>query len=210
MNIAIVGAGHVGGALARLWSPHAHQITIGLRSGPSDQRALPAGVRSATIPDAVRSAELVSLCVPWPSAEAAIHEAGDLTGKILVDATNPLLPDLSGLALGTSTSAAEQIAAWAPGARVVKAFNTIGAALLGNARFGAETADGFFCGDDVSAKNAVRSLIEQAGLAPLDVGPLSMARTLEPLALLWIDLAVRQKHQPSDFAFKLLHRTQKD
>jgi hypothetical protein len=116
-----------------------------------------------------------------------------------------LAPDLKGLVVGLTTSGAEQIAAWAPNARVVKAFNTIGAMNFGNARFGDSLADGFYCGDDGAAKTVARGLIEDAGFHPVDVGPLTNARLLEPLALLWIDLAVNQK-QGANHAFKLLRR----
>ena len=97
------------------------------------------------------------------------------------------------------------MAGWAPNARVVKAFNTIGAANYGNAQFGMQRADGFYCGDEQDAKNLAKQLIEETGLNPVDVGPLKNARLLEPLAMLWIDLAVNQKQGPNH-AFKLLRR----
>jgi hypothetical protein len=104
-----------------------------------------------------------------------------------------------------TTSAAETVAVWARTSRIVKAFNTIGAANYGNAQFGTERADGFYCGDDQDAKNVVKPLIEDIGLNPVDVGPLRNARALEPLALLWIDLAVNQGQGPNH-GFKLLRR----
>jgi len=189
-KIAVIGAGNVGGALARIWSAAGHEVKVG---GRGKNQAATAG------------AEIVALCVPWQAAEDAVRTSGDLSGAIIIDCTNPLLPDLSGLALGTTTSAAEQISVWAAGARVVKAFNTIGAACYGNAQFGAQRADGFYCGDDASAKNSVRELIADVGLDPADVGPLRNARYLEALAMLWIDLAVNQKQGPNH-GFKLLRR----
>jgi predicted dinucleotide-binding enzyme len=86
---------------------------------------------------------------------------------------------------------------WAQGAKVVKAFNTIGAADFGDAQFGAIRADGFYCGDDKAAKAEVRGLVESAGFEPSDVGPLKSARYLEAMAMLWIDLAVIQKQGPT-------------
>jgi predicted dinucleotide-binding enzyme len=203
MNIAILGAGNVGSALARLWAGQGHTVTFGLKPGSNPRNPMPAGVSAAAIPDAVAAAAVVTLCVPWPAAEAAVRSAGPLAGKVLIDATNPLKDDLSGLELGTTTSAAEQVAAWAGRTRVVKAFNTIGAMLYGNADIAGMRADGFYCGDDADAKREVATLITDAGLDPIDVGPLRMARALEPMALLWIDLAVRQK-RPLPFGFKLL------
>jgi predicted dinucleotide-binding enzyme len=88
---------------------------------------------------------------------------------------------------------------------VVKAFNTIGAGNYGKTEFAGTRADGFYCGDDAAAKDKVKPLIADIGLNPVDVGPLRNARLLEPLAMLWIDLAFNQKWGPNH-AFKLLRR----
>ena len=209
IKIAVLGAGNVGGALGRLWAGKGHLVTFGTPNPSSDKVAkllqTISGARAATNRDAAASADAVALCVPWPVAQEAIQSAGNLGGKILIDATNPLANDLSGLVVGLTTSAAEQVASWAPGAKVVKAFNTIGSMNYGNARFGAERADGFYCGDDHAAKAVVKQLIEDIDMEPLDVGPLRNARLLEPLAMLWIDLAVNQR-QGANHGFKLLRR----
>ncbi|PWU09911.1 MAG: F420-dependent NADP oxidoreductase [Terriglobia bacterium] len=191
MRIGILGAGNVGSALGRLWSAKGHQVVF--------------GKRGASNAEATAAAEVVVLSVPWPAAEEAVRSAGALAGKVLIDCTNPLSPDLKGLTVGLTTSAGEQVAAWAPSAKVVKAFNTIGAVNFGNARFGDQLADGYYCGDDAGAKSMAKQLIEDAGMTPVDVGPLRNARLLEPLAMLWIDLAVNQK-QGANHAFKLLRR----
>ena len=209
-SIAVLGAGNVGASLARVWAAAGHDVSFGLPNPQSEKaqaavKALAQKVRAATNKDAVLPARVVALCVPWPQAQEAIRSSGDLTGKVLIDCTNPLAPDLSGLAIGLTTSAAEQVAGWALGAKVVKAFNTIGAANFGNAQFGSEKADGYYCGDDAGAKATVRELVAAAGLDPVDVGPLRNARLLEPLAMLWIDLAVNQR-QGVNHAFKLLRR----
>jgi predicted dinucleotide-binding enzyme len=132
MKIAIIGAGNVGGTLGRIWAAKGHEVAFGIRR-PNDAKvqalvtATGKRARAASVKDAVTGADVVVLATPWSATEAAIKEAGELRGKVVVDATNPLKADLSGLAIGHSTSAAEQVAGWAPGARVVKAFNTIGA-----------------------------------------------------------------------------------
>jgi predicted dinucleotide-binding enzyme len=77
--------------------------------------------RSATLTEAVKAGEVALLATPWPAAQGALTGLGDLAGKVLMDATNPLLPDLTGLTLGTTSSAGEQVAIWARGAKVVKA-----------------------------------------------------------------------------------------
>jgi predicted dinucleotide-binding enzyme len=92
------------------------------------------------------------------------------------------------LSLGLTTSAAEPVAGWAQGAKAVKAFNSIGAVNSGNAKFGGELADGFYCGDDAAVKRLVKGLVQDAGMNPVDVGPLRNARWLEAMAMLWIDL----------------------
>ncbi len=151
MTIAIIGIGNVGGALARLWTSRGHNVWAGVRDTASERAQKlkqETGAQVATVADAVSKAEIVALCVPWPAAQASVREAGDCDGKILIDATNPLRNDLQALEVGTTTSAAETIAGWAPRARVVKAFNTIGASLFGNAQFDGLLADGYFCGDD--------------------------------------------------------------
>lgn len=125
------------------------------------------------------------------------------TCKVLIDTTNALLPDLSALALPGSTSAAGMIQTWQPTARVVKAFNTIGAAYLGNAQIDGMAADGFYCGDDANAKTIAAELIAETGMTPQDVGPLRNARSLEAMAMLWIDMALHQ-HRSGRFGFKLL------
>ncbi|SRR6266404_4139998 len=126
-------------------------------------------------------------------------------GKILIDCTNPLKPDLSGLSIGQSTSAAEQIADLAKGARVVKAFNTTGAGNMANPKFGPQDATMFICGDDGSAKATVVKLAEELGFEAVDAGPLLAARYLEPLAMLWIHLAFKMGWG-TNFAFKILKR----
>jgi predicted dinucleotide-binding enzyme len=204
-RIAVLGAGNVGGALGRIWLSKGHQIIFGVPDPRKTKRDVVAGAKITTNKEAVAQSEVVALSVPWQAAEDAIRDSGDLRDKILIDCTNPVAPDLKSLVLGTTTSAAETIATWARTSRIVKAFNTMGAVNYGNAQFGTQRADGFYCGDDQDAKNVVKPLIEDVGLNPVDVGPLRNARILEPLALLWIDLAANQGQGPNH-AFKLLRR----
>lgn len=209
MKIAILGAGNVGGALGKLWAGRGHEVRFGVPD-PRSQKvtALVASMggkaQATSNREAAAASEVVVLSVPWPAAEQAIRDCGDLKSKVVIDCTNPLRADFQGLAVGTTTSAAEQVAAWS-GAKVVKAFNTLGAGNFGHAEFGGTRADGFYCGDDEAAKNKVKPLIAEIGLNPVDVGPLRNARLLESLAMLWIDLALNQKWG-TNHAFKLLRR----
>ena len=148
---------------------------------------------------------MVVLATPWEATQSAIQKAGNLAGKVVLDCTNPLLPDLSGLALGTTTSGGEQVAGWAAGAHVVKIFNTTGAGNMGNPVYGNDRNTMFYCGDDAAAKQTAAQLAGDLGFEVSDAGPLTQARLLEPLALLWISLALKQG-LGFDIAFKLMRR----
>ncbi|MGH9734191.1 MAG: NADPH-dependent F420 reductase [Candidatus Acidiferrales bacterium] len=211
MKIGIIGAGNVGGALGTLWASKGHEVVFGVRdtNDPKLQQLLKSAqgkARAASVKDAAAFGEIVVFATPWPATQDAINSAGNLTGKTVIDCTNPLLPDLSGLALGTTNSAGEEVRRWAKGAKVIKAFNTIGAANFGNPRFGSENATMFICGDDASAKASVGKLAAELNFDVVDAGPLSASRLLEPLAMLWIHLTFKQGFGPTDHAFKLLRR----
>lgn len=109
----------------------------------------------------------------WMAAAQAIEAAGELKGKILVDCTNPLAEGFKGLSIGFTTSAGEQVAGWAKGAQVVKAFNNTGWQNMANPLYGPERVTMFLCGDDREAKRAVSRLAEDVGLEACDSGPLS-------------------------------------
>lgn len=210
MKIGIVGSGNVGGALGTRWAKGGHQVTFGSRDpGAADMKQLLAragsNARAATLQEAAKSSEVLLLATPWPVTKEVVQGLGDLTGKVLIDAVNPLLPDLSGLAVAGTTSGGEQVAGWARGARVVKAFNTIGSNIMENAAFGPEKPVLFYCGDDAGAKRNVKQLADELGFEGVDAGPLSQARLLEPFALLWISLALKYVFG-REIAFKLLRR----
>ena len=211
MKIAVIGAGNVGGTLGKLWAGKGHEVAFGVRN-PQDGKlaslvkSIGGKVRAMNVADAAAFGEVVVLATPWPAAEAAIRSAGNLAGKIVIDCTNPLAPDLSGLVIGTTSSAAEEVARWAAGAKVVKAFNTTGAGNFASPRFGAENASMFIAGDDAAAKKVVSALASELGFDVVDAGPLIAARWLEPLAMLWIHLAYKQGLGPTSHAFKLLRR----
>ncbi len=209
MKIAIIGAGNVGSSLGKGWAARGHEVVFGVRDSRDAKvqevvEATGGKARATSVKDAA-AAEVVVLATPWVATQEALRAAGDVRGKIVVDATNPLKPDLSGLALGHTTSAGEEVARWATGAKVVKAFNTIGAQHMASPRFGGQSASMFICGDDAGAKKTVATLAEALGFDPVDTGPLTQARLLEPLAMLWISMALLYGQGP-DIAFKLLRR----
>jgi NADPH-dependent F420 reductase len=210
MKIAMIGAGNVGTALGRGWAAKGHEIFFGSRHTRDEKlrafvRSIGAKARAGSVAEAASNSEIVVLATPWTAAQDAIRAAGNLAGKILVDCTNPLAPDLSGLVLGRTTSAGEEVAKWAKGARVVKAFNTTGSGNMANAHYDSARPTMCFCGDDAAAKASVAKLAEDLGFEAVDAGPLRNARLLEPFAMLWIYLAIKQGLGP-DIAFKLLRR----
>ncbi len=202
MRIAMIGAGNVGTALGQQFVKAGHEVVYGVSdpTKPKYQR-----MQARTVKDAAAFGDVVVLATPWPATEAAIRSAGDLAGKVVVDCINPLKPDLSGLAVGHTDSAAEHIARWAPGAKVVKAFNQTGANNMSNPAFGSNKPVMFVAADDSGAKQTVLQLVSSIGFDAIDAGPLANARLLEPLAMLWIYLAFHGLGR--DIAFALLKRS---
>lgn len=210
MKIAILGTGRVGGTLGRRWAQGGHEIFFGSRDPCSEKvtkLVAEAGpnARCMSSADACRAADLVIYAAPWPFARAILGDLDSLRGKILVDCTNPLTADFSGLDVGHTTSAAEHIAQWTPGSRVVKAFNNVSSAIMANPVFGEQRATMFYCGDDAAAKQVVRQLAAELDFDPVDAGPLAIARYLEPFAMLYIQLAVKEGWG-SHCAFRIMKR----
>lgn len=203
MQIGMLGTGRMAQELGRLWSAAGHAVMFGsrdpLKAAHVAQQTHPSA-SGGSYADTAAFGEVVVLAVPWFAAQDVIAAAGSLAGKILVDMTNPLQDGQ--WALGFDTSAAEQIAAWASGARVVKAFNSIFYRNLDELSRGGE-ASAFLCGDDLGAKGTVAQLALDCGFDPVDSGPLRNARLLEPLAVLWMELA---STHGTDIAFRLLRR----
>jgi hypothetical protein len=187
-------------ALAKAFSNAGHSVIVGVRN-PQDKQG-----REFTIPAAAAAnSEIVVLATPFKAARQVVESLGDLTGKILIDCTNPLKEDLSGLDLGLEGSGAQQIAALAVGADVIKAFNHTGANNMENVGYGAQKPVMMVCGDSEKSKKVVLKLASELGFDPLDAGPLSAARWLEHLAMLWIHLAFRT-NLGREFSFAVLRR----
>jgi 8-hydroxy-5-deazaflavin:NADPH oxidoreductase len=204
MRLAIIGAGNVGTALGGGWKAKGHDVVYGV---PDPQKpkygTLPRGVVMRG-PEAAKDARVIVLATPWRATEAALRELGPLAGKIVIDSTNPLAmgPDGLELALGYTTSGGEQVAAWAAGAAVFKTFNHTGAGNMGIAARFDHRPVMFVAGDDAARKPEVMRLVGDLGFEAIDAGPLRAARLLEPLAMLWIELALK-RGQGDAFAFAL-------
>jgi len=188
MKIAVIGAGNVGRAIGAAWSAKGHQVVYGVRDPAKYSDA--ASYRKAA--DAASDADVIALCIMFHQVEAALRDCGELAGKILLDPTNPLAPAEGGLKLsmGYDTSAAEFIASRTR-ASVVKALNQVGADVLGDTAGYPVRPIQFVAGDNAQAKQVVKALVEDLGFEVLDAGPLAAARLLEPLAMVWIDQALR-------------------
>lgn len=197
MNIGIIGSGNVGSGLGRLWAQKDHRIIFSFSRNTEKLKVLAdtgSNTSSGSPAEAVLQSEIILLSVRWDTVRDALKAAGPLDGKIVIDCTNPLREDLMGLAIGHTTSAAEEIAKMAPGARVVKAFNSVFAEVYHSESrlFGSRMPTMFYCGDDGDAKKIAAKLIRETGFIPTDSGPLTSARYLEPLAMLMIQLGYRQ------------------
>jgi len=207
MKIGVIGNGNMGGALGKLWSSRGHKIMFGSRNPEhvKTMAGISPNVNSGSIPDAVRFGDVMLLAVPWQGVENVFGLAGPLPGKIIIDCTNPLSENYMSLVLGFNTSGAEEIARMSQGARVVKAFNTIAAAVLSRPRFDDVLATALYCGDDSEAKKVVAGLIKELGFEAIDAGPLQNARYLEPMGEMFVQLAFGQ-NMGFDMAWKLLRR----
>jgi len=206
MHIAIVGAGNVGSALGGGWRKAGHQVSYALRSRTSKnaERVSRDGFAILEMGEAAAKADTLLLALPWPIVADALKSLGDLAGKTVIDATNPVTAELE-LALGFDSSAGETVARLAPGAHVVKAFNTTGAENMAAASAFTQKPMMPVAGDDAAAKAKVVRLAADLGFEAIDAGPLRAARLLEPMALFWIRQAYVQK-MGRDFAFALARR----
>jgi len=203
-RILIIGAGNVGGALGQGWLECGHDVRFGVPDSTSDKyAALPKNRLQPA--DERRDAEVVVLATPYAVAKDAAAALGDLSGTILIDCTNPLAMGADGLHLviGHDSSGAEEIAKAAPSASVFKTLNQTGAENMAEAAAYRPKPMMFVAGDDAAKKPTVLALVFDLGFQAVDAGPLSRARLLEPLAMLWIELATKHGHA-RDFAFAMV------
>lgn len=186
MKTAILGLGNMGKGLAQRLG--GRDLVIGVRDpGQAAPFASSIGAAVMGYRDAVAGADMVVLALPYPVALETVKSL-NLGGKVVLDMTNPLTPDFSGLSVGFTTSAAEEIAKAAPGARVVKAFNTIFAALFAKPVSATAQISVFLAGDDPAAVDAAAALTTRAGFLPERCGGLDAARLIEPVGMLNIRL----------------------
>jgi hypothetical protein len=195
MNVAIIGTGNVGKALAERLVQGGHRVILAARDEIKARRvASEVGASSAaTASQAVRDAQVVILAVPFGAIDEVAEEIRlHVAGRIVVDATNPLKADYTGLATEGGPSAAEQLAARLPDAKVVKAFNTLFASIQQDPDVLGQAADVLFATDDDEARVVLGSLVASMGFRAVDAGPLEAARELESLA--WLNISLQLRH----------------
>lgn len=202
MKIGFIGYGKVGAPLADNLQRLGHAVTLAARDAAADSvrqvRQRNPAIAVAPAEQAVREAEAVFLATPYAANASAISPlAQALAGKVLVDCTNPVGPNLSH-GLDSRQSGSQALQQLAPQARVVKAFTIYGFENFEDNRYPAANVRPamFFCGDDTAAKQQVAALIEQLGWEPLDVGGLEQALHLEHMTLLWVRMVRVHGHSP--------------
>jgi 8-hydroxy-5-deazaflavin:NADPH oxidoreductase len=185
MQIAIIGAGNVGRALAGSLVRAGHDVTLSA-ANPEHARTAAAQTGAQAAPsnaEAISAADLVVLAVPATAFDQVAKELGSrIDGKIVVDVSNRPTPSPD----GSATSLAEELQGRLPAASVVKAFNTAFASRQAEPRVGGVAADGFVAGDDAAAKQTVLAVVGSVGFRPVDAGSLAAARTLEGMA--WLNI----------------------
>lgn len=207
-SIALLGTGRMATTLARAWLDKGNSLVLGSRN-PEVARgrlgALAEQVPVVSFAEACNGADVVVVAVPFHAVGEVIDQCGDLTGKVIIDTTNPWSPGTDRLSVGPETSAAEEIARHARGAHVIKAMNGIFWKALREPVVNGQKLSMFYCGDDDHSKSTVAELALQLGFDPIDCGPLPRARILESIALLWARLAFEQG-MGTDIAITLVRR----
>jgi predicted dinucleotide-binding enzyme len=209
-RVGIIGSGVVGQTLARGFKRHGHGVRVGSRTPAKlSSFAREHEIAVATVADVAAWSDALVLAVLGRGASEALEQAGrpNLSGKLVIDTTNPLSdepPDGGVLRVFTkpNTSLMEQLQGEFPEARFVKAFNSVGHALMINPSLPGGTPTMFYCGDDERAKEDVATIIREFGWEPADMGPAAAARAIEPLCVLWCIPGFRDNSWTH--AFKLL------
>ncbi len=191
-TIAIIGTGDVGGALGPAFAQQGNTIVYGSREPQRREVAelverTGPGASAKTPAEAAAAATIVVLAVPGLLVEEITRGLGDLSGKIIIDPTNPLKREADHLEHAVSTSNTEIIQAAAPGAKVVKAFNTLSWSTMVDPSSAGGPVSIPLAGNDLQAKHKVAELVQGMGLEPIDVGPAENAHWVEGMLMLWIN-----------------------
>lgn len=212
MKVGVLGSGEVAKVLAGGFLKYGHEVMMGTRDASKLDEWLsqnPKG-RVGSFAAAAEFAELVVLAVKGTAASAALRAAGatNLAGKTVIDATNPIadLPPVNGVLrffTNLDESLMERLQVEFEGARVVKAFSSVGSASMVNPQFAGGKPTMFICGNDDHAKKTVTGILDQFGWETADMGKAEAARAIEPLCMLWCIPGFLRNDWVH--AFKLLH-----
>ena len=214
MKVGILGTGDVGRALGTGFARRGHEVKMGSRDAKNPKLAAfvkAAGPKASggTFAEAAACGEVIVLATLWSGTESALKLAGarNLAGKVVMDATNPLVfaPNAPpALERGWNDSAGEQVQRWLPDAKVVKAFNIVGNALMVDPQLPGGPPDMFICGNDAEAKATVTRICADFGWPAMDIGGIEGSRLLEPMCILWVLYGIRSGGW--DHAYKMLRK----
>ena len=205
MRVGIIGAGSLGSALGERLGAAGHEVMFG-GAATALEAARRTDARVGANREAASFAEVLAPAVPYAAVDGALEEAGALEDKVLWSCVNALKRDLSDLAIGFHTSAAEEVARRAPRARVIAAIPPFANALASSDLcYDAQLAPSVLvCGDGAAAKLLVTGLVQDLGAHAVDAGPLASARLVEPAMMLLVRLAYADL--PRDLGLRLLER----
>lgn len=203
MRIGILGSGLMGAKLGTLFARAGHDVIFSYSHSNEKltRLARDAGnnARAGTPAEAARGTDVLLLAVHWSRVDDVIKQAGDLSGKMIVTCSLPMNADDTELVVAHTSSGAESLARKIPKAQVVSAFGTVPSEVFFDVfetRYGADRPSLVYCGDDAGAKKIVATLIRDVGFEPVDVGPLRIARYMEPFTLLMAQIAYEGEGGP--------------
>jgi predicted dinucleotide-binding enzyme len=207
-TIAIIGTGDLGDSIGEHLARLGYPIVYGSRNPDSDHvKAVVAktghGATATTQKQAALRGDIVFLPIGWPDMETAAKNLGDLDGKIVVDPSAPWTQGEDGYPESMlETSSAELIQSWNPGAKVVKAFGTMGSMIIDNPKAAGGLVTIPVASDHKDAKERVARLADEMGLDPVDFGPLRMARSIEAMAMIYMIPLIRHQDAEWEFYFR--------
>jgi 8-hydroxy-5-deazaflavin:NADPH oxidoreductase len=203
VRVGILGSGLMGGKLGTLFARAGREVVFSYARERKklEELARNAGgkARAGTPAEAARSADALLLAVHWSRLQEVLHQAGDLSGKVIVTCSLPMNTTDTELVVAHTSSGAEELAKLVPGAKVVSALGTVPSEVFFGVFEGRNRTDRpsmAYCGDDDEAKAVASELIEGLGFDPVDAGPLRIARYLEPFTLLMAQLAYEGEGGP--------------